>query len=149
MSGSAQMTKEQVATMFPGASKSTLAANSQIISTKAVAAIERLTRGRKMNRTEAEYERILKAQFPDSNVRYESYTLKLAEGCRYTPDFAVEHKDGRLEFHEVKGAFIFSKALTKPRTAAELFPQKFVLAQKIKGQWIVNDLAGKFSIDSE
>lgn len=100
-------------------------------------------KGRQMNRTEREYSMILSRKFPTANIRYEGYSLKLAEGCRYIPDFAVELQDGRLEFHEVKGAFIFSKALTKPKTAAELFPQRFVLAQKIKGEWHITTLRGK------
>lgn len=86
---------------------------------------------------------MLTAAFPNANIRYEGYTLKLADGCRYTPDFAVEHADGTLEFHETKGAFIFSKALTKPKTAAELFPHRFVLAQKLKSGWKITPLKGK------
>lgn len=101
------------------------------------------TRGRMPNKTETEYQRMLQAKFPGSEIRYEKYTLKLAEGCRYVPDFAVEHADGTLEFHEVKGAFVFSKALTKPKTAAELFPQRFVLAQKLKSGWEITPLRGR------
>lgn len=95
------------------------------------------------NRTESEYGLILKAKFPGSNVRFEAYTLKLADGCRYSPDWSVEHPDGTLEFHEVKGPFIYSKSLTKPRTAAELFPQRFTLAQKLKSGWEITPLRGK------
>lgn len=95
------------------------------------------------NRTESEYGLILKAKFPQSNVRFEAYTLKLADGCRYSPDWSVEHPDRTLEFHEVKGPFIYSKALTKPRTAAELFPQRFTLAQKLKSGWEITPLRGK------
>lgn len=98
---------------------------------------------RTINKTEAEYGEMLKRQYPSATLRYEAYTLKLADGCRYTPDWAVEFPDGRLEFHEVKGAFIFAKALVKPRTAAELFPQRFVLAQKRQGAWEITPLKGK------
>lgn len=99
---------------------------------------------RKINKTESEYGRMLAAQYPQANIRYEGYTLKLADRCRYSPDFAVEFPSGKIEFHEVKGAFIFSKALTKPKAAAEIFPQRFVLAQKLKGgEWRITALRGK------
>jgi hypothetical protein len=107
------------------------------------AAAEPKTKGRQPNRTEAEYGLMLKSKYPEADVRFEAYTLKLADGCRYTPDWDVEFPDGTLEFHEVKGRFIFSKALTKPKTAAELFPQRFTLAQKLASGWEITPLRGK------
>lgn len=100
-------------------------------------------KGRRPNRTESEYGLILKAQFPAAQVRYEAYTLRLADGLRYTPDWSVEHPDGRLEFVEIKGAFVFSRSLVKPKAAAELFPQRFTVAQKLKTGWEVTPLRGK------
>ncbi len=34
---------------------------------------------------------------------YESETMKLPGGARYTPDFKIEHNDGSISFEEVKG----------------------------------------------
>ncbi len=34
---------------------------------------------------------------------YETVTLKLPGGSRYTPDFLIEHNDGTVSFEEVKG----------------------------------------------
>lgn len=99
--------------------------------------------GRRPNRTEAEYGLILRAQFPLAEIRYEAYTLRLADGLRYTPDWSVEHPDGRLEFFEVKGVFVFSRSMVKPKAAAELFPQRFTVAQKLKTGWEVTQLRGK------
>lgn len=103
----------------------------------------------KKTRTEAEYEAMLKREFPSAKILFQRYTLRLANDLRYTPDFAVVYDriDGSLlvEFHEVKGAFLFGGAakkttelsLTKPKCAAELFPwHNFYVAQKSKdGQW--------------
>jgi hypothetical protein len=104
----------------------------------------------KMTRTEAQYEAMLRRENPDAQIQFERYTLKLANDCRYTPDFAVirkaQHADvWMIEFHEVKGAFLFGGAtksatassLTKPKLAAELFPwHRFFRATKDKeGNW--------------
>lgn len=98
-----------------------------------------------MTRTELEYAAILCRENPACKIIYERYTLKLSNDCRYTPDFAVIHPDKSVDFHEVKGAFLFSGArksstassLTKPKLAAENFPQhRFFVAQKDKpGNW--------------
>lgn len=101
------------------------------------------SKGRRPNRAETAYGLILQAQFPAATVRYEAYTLKLADGVRYTPDWSVEHPDGRLEFFEIKGAFVFSRSLVKPKAAAELFPQRFTVAQKLKTGWEITPLRGK------
>jgi len=111
---------------------------------KWVDAAKKPRRAKEPNRTEREYESILKAQFPVSQIRWEAYTLRLAARCAYTPDYAVIHADGRVDLHEVKGAFIFSKALVKPRLAAVQFPQhRFFLAQKKKSGWEITELSSK------
>ena len=70
--------------------------------------------------------------------RFESVTLLLAPGCRYTPDFMVWLKDGSIELHEVKtrwrnakqrGPNMTDDARVKLLTAARLYPEfNFVLA---------------------
>jgi hypothetical protein len=70
-----------------------------------------------------------------SEVRFEAVTLYLANDLRYTPDmFCV----GILkpEFYEVKGEWIYDRALHKFKAAVELFPSfSFYLAQWKKGTW--------------
>jgi hypothetical protein len=62
---------------------------------------------------------------------FEAYSLRLAAGARFTPDFAVRISD-RLEFHEVKG-FWREAALVRIKVAAELYPwHKFVVVRKQK-----------------
>lgn len=99
------------------------------------------TKSSEPNKTEAAYWRLLKSQYPECEVRFNQYTLKLGDNCRYTPDLAVVHPDGKIDFHEVKGGFIFEKAMYKPRMAASEFPHhKFFLAQKKQGEWIVKQI---------
>ena len=98
------------------------------------------TRG-KMNKVESAYALFLdhlKQAGGVKNYRFESVTLLLAPGCRYTPDFFVECKDGSLECHEVKtrwrnakqrGPNMTDDARVKLLTAARLYPEfNFVLA---------------------
>lgn len=85
-----------------------------------------------MNRTESAYATILEARKRSGEVLdywYESVTVKLADGVRYTPDFAVLLADGVLELHEVKGGFIRDDARVKLRVAARHTPFAYVLAQ--------------------
>jgi len=84
-----------------------------------------------MNRTEATYAMILEAQKRDGSIRdywFESVTVKLADGVRYTPDFAVLLADDTFELHEVKGGFIRDDARVKLRVAARHTPFTYVLA---------------------
>jgi len=62
---------------------------------------------------------------------FETITLKLANGVRYTPDFFVRLVSDEYEFHEVKGGFIRDDARVKVRVAAEMFPFRFYLCQRI------------------
>jgi hypothetical protein len=70
---------------------------------------------------------------------FESLTLKLAAGSRYTPDFVVQLSDGTLECHEVKGTqrskttgvssayFPDGVGRTKLAVAASQWPFRFLL----------------------
>jgi hypothetical protein len=108
------------------------------------AAQKKPRRAQEPNRTEREYEAMLYSQYPYAKIKWEAYTLRLADRCRYTPDWAVVHPDGRVEFHEVKGAYVFPKSLVKPRLAAVQFPQHlFILAQKLKSGWEISELSNK------
>lgn len=97
-------------------------------------------RATSMNKTETEYLERLKRIHEGSDIRWEAYTLRLANRCNYTPDFSVQHPGKAIDFHEVKGGYIFPKALVKLRMAAELFTHRFFLAQKKGGKWTVTEM---------
>jgi len=89
-------------------------------------------RDRGMNKTEAEYERMLRQRQQLGAVLwydFEAITLKLADDTRYTPDFAVLVADGIMEMHETKG-FMRDDAFVKLKLAARLFPFRFYLIRK-------------------
>ncbi len=111
-----------------------------------------------MNKTETLYARILEGKKSVGSIhsfRFESITLQLAPGCRYTPDFEVvtsEPWEGlEIEFHEIKsgrkrksgnvGPHMEDDARVKLLTAAELYPEfTFYLAWLWKGQWEVEKI---------
>lgn len=64
-------------------------------------------------------------------VGIERITLKLAEGCRYTPDFDTIDDEGRITFWDTKGGKIWDDAIVKIKVAARLYPwARFIVAQK-------------------
>lgn len=70
----------------------------------------------------------------------QAITLKLANGCRLTPDFAVinHHKDFGIgvAMWEVKGPFAFEDSLIKLKVAATLFPFfSWTMASYKHGTW--------------
>lgn len=72
---------------------------------------------------------------------YEKLTLKLADDCRYTPDFLILHLDGMLELDETKGGFIREDAAIKIKVAASLYPFRFTMhkAERAGAPWTVID----------
>ena len=113
-----------------------------------------VARGRQMNKSEAQYAALLeglKASGQIAGYGFEAITLKLAEGCRYTPDFAVWRASGALEFHEVKaarrrksgrvGAHMEDDARVKILTAAKLFPfATFFVVWLNQGKWVIEEI---------
>lgn len=99
-----------------------------------------------MNTYERQYSEILDAQKTAGEITaywFERFTLKLADDCRYTPDFLVQLPDGTLEMREVKG-YWREDALIKIKVAAEMFPLfGFVaierLPKKAGGGWKQRD----------
>ena len=95
-----------------------------------------------MNKTEAAYAEHLEMLKTTGFVLwyvFEGVTFKLAEGCRYTPDFMVMNTGLGLECHEVKG-FWRDDARVKIKLASDKFsPFKFIgVTQKTKkagGGW--------------
>ena len=98
-----------------------------------------------MNETEREYSLLLEALKQKGEIAwwgFEAITLRLADGCRYTPDFVTvkpcgtwkEHHD--LTFIEIKGGHIWDDSKVKFKVAREQFWwAEFVCWQKKKGQW--------------
>lgn len=69
------------------------------------------------------------------NIGIQNITLKLADRCRYTPDFSAI-VNGEFTFFETKG-FFRDDAKVKIKSAARIFRwAKFVLVEKKKGQWV-------------
>lgn len=147
------MSPQELKTRFPNASKSLLAANGEEQRARTKPALKpsdmhgilkpepvKPRRSQSMNKTEREYYNKLLVLYDASEIKWEGYVLRLANRATYCPDFAVSFPDGRIEFHEVKGAYIFPKALVKLRIAAELFPHRFFLAQKKKTGWEVQEI---------
>lgn len=107
-------------------------------------ALGRLKAG-ELNRTELAYQAVLQARKDAGEVawfRFEGIKVRLADGCFYTPDFAVMLADGSMEMHEVKGYWI-GDAKTKIKVAAEQYPFRFVavrqLPKKEGGGWTHED----------
>ena len=76
---------------------------------------------------------------------FERFTLKLADDCRYTPDFLIQFPEGTLEFREVKGHWE-DDALVKIKVAAEMWPIfTFVAIHRIPkkdgGGWKIRDFS--------
>lgn len=130
------MTQEEVRAAFPQLSAAT----------KHVAAIKQGDGSKygkrhvagQMNQTESAYESELSIRKRAGEVIeywFESVNLKIADKCRYLPDFMVMLADGTMQFVDVKSpAPIDPKSLVKIKVAAKLFPMwRFVIAQKQKG----------------
>ena len=103
-----------------------------------------------MNQTETQYSVLLDGLLRAGQIqawRYEAITLKLAEGCRFTPDFLVARDGHPVSLHEVKrrwkntkqrGPNFTGDARPKLLTAARLFPEfDFFLAWLDNGKWTI------------
>lgn len=105
-----------------------------------VLALGRLKSGQ-MNKSEAAYATALEAARIAQEIVWYCH-LKLADGCRYTPDFAVLRADGVMEMHEVKGYWT-DDARVKVKVAAEKFPFVFKAvykqAKKDGGGWRIEE----------
>ncbi|WP_346236739.1 hypothetical protein ABDK00_014100 [Niabella insulamsoli] len=115
--------------------------NSARIPENPMFALGRMKAG-KMNKTETLYAARLEALKHAGEVvwyLFEPMNLRLADKCFYKVDFLVMVKTGLLEVHEVKGGFITDDALVKIKTAAEIFPFRFIMAKLVKGEWEVRE----------
>lgn len=88
----------------------------------------------KLNKLETAFLELLRERFPGCNILAQDITLRIGNGVRYTPDFAV-FGDGLVEFFEVKG-HMRDDAAVKIKVAASQFPAwAFWLVWKSKGAW--------------
>lgn len=97
----------------------------------------------KMNKTEERYFQHLDLRKLAGEVAewwFEGLTLKLANDCRFTPDFLVQLADGTLELHETKGSHMRDDALVKLKVAAVKFPFTIWLCKWLKGQWVITEV---------
>jgi len=99
----------------------------------------RLPRNREPNKTEAAYGTILRFEFPESLVCYESVTFHLPSGTRYRPDYTVWMGERLLLVVEVKGAHIHNSASIRAfKEARAAWPAlRFRFAQKCRDGWRV------------
>ena len=98
---------------------------------------------REPNKTEAEYNR----RYLGGTGKYESVSLRLPGGSRYTPDWQSVGADGRVTFHEVKGSYRFGsqgRAATAFRECVAAFPEfNFVWAvRNADGTWSLKQNRG-------
>jgi hypothetical protein len=109
-----------------------------------------------MNNTEREAAGMLDALKARGDVLeywFERVTFKLADDCRYTPDFQVLRRDGTVEFVEIKGGFVREDARLKIKMAAESQPFRFTVWQKKNktdgGGWTVWEVPSGTWVESE
>lgn len=102
-------------------------------------ALGRLPAGQ-MNKTEAAYAQALEFRRAIGEVvwwKFEGIKLRLAEKTFLTVDFFVMLATGELEAHEVKG-FMEEDANVKLKTAASMYPFRFVKVKKDGNSWITS-----------
>lgn len=90
----------------------------------------------RLNKTERRWLAVLRSR-NFAWIGIQPITFKVGFDCRYSPDFVtVGAVEGNIIAWEVKGPFVFEKALYKPRAAANKFPFiHFMLAQWKDNQW--------------
>lgn len=88
----------------------------------------------RLNRTERAYLAHLRAKSLVW-IGVQNITIKLADDCRLTPDFATVDAAGKLTLIDVKG-FQREDAFIKMKVAARSFPMfRFVIVTKNGGGW--------------
>jgi hypothetical protein len=140
------MTEAELRQKFPRASQSFLNQNAAITTMlkdkNAVQTPQKPIKGRSMSNAELEYAMELEMMRRIGEIeswKYEGVTLKLADGCRYTPDFfvVVSSMILRLRFVEIKGAKVWEDSIIKFKVAKEQNPwAEWQMHQRSKdGQW--------------
>lgn len=92
----------------------------------------------KLNKMERQWLEVLRGRSFDW-IGIQPFGLKLADNCRYHPDF-VTLANGQLTAFETKG-FMRDDALVKLKMAARLFPFiRFVLVTREKQNWVEKEV---------
>lgn len=112
---------------------------SSAVATKAV----KPARSTEPNKTELRFEREYLEEMKRSGAireyRFEAVKLRLADRLTYSPDWMIVFADGRVEFVEVKGAYIYEDGAMKLKMVAEKYPEfRFWKAQWIRHEgWTI------------
>jgi hypothetical protein len=76
-----------------------------------------------------------------ASYAFESITLKLANGCKYTPDWVATFADPAqpITFYEIKGKQIWDDAIVKLKVAADKYPyfHFYLCAWDAKTGWTI------------
>lgn len=71
---------------------------------------------------------------------YESFTFKMADDYRYTPDFVIQENDGSLRVEETKG-FWRDDARGKVKVFARQFPFPIRVLRWEKTRWAIEEIS--------
>ena len=136
--------------LFPKASLSFIQANEKVLrqiapdiraADKAFTPDAPKPRRKAMTQTESGFAMFLEAQRRTGEIhsyKFEGVTLRLADNCRYTPDFLVVVSLSPLKIRlvEVKGRHVWDDSKVKYKVAKDLYPwAEWQLWQKAKGRW--------------
>jgi len=101
----------------------------------------RQQQGDGMNKTERAFHEYLKGTMPAAQIYPQGLTLKLANGVRYTPDFATVDVERKWTCWETKG-FMRDDAAVKIKVAAARYPaMTFHLVTKLTGgEWDIEEV---------
>lgn len=135
------MTINELRRRFPGMSKDMINKNlgetltiEESLIPKASVSCKPTTDESKLNKWEAQWLAVLRSRY-FAWIGIQSVTLKLADDCRYTPDFWTLGVGGKLIAWEVKG-FMREDAKIKIKVAARIFSWvQFVLVTRDGKSW--------------
>lgn len=99
-----------------------------------------IRRKRAMNKTEAEFSRILEARVRRGEIRewkFEPVRLQIGDGAVYTADFLIRPHEGKPTLIETKGGFIWGRDSVRYKTAKAQWEWlfDFTMWQKRDGEW--------------
>lgn len=91
-----------------------------------------------LNKTEQAFKKYMQPSV-EGVLLDQAITLKIANGCRYTPDFVLIEMPN-VAAYEVKG-FMRDDAAVKLKVAASLYPWiRFHLVTRKKGEWLIQEI---------
>jgi len=94
----------------------------------------------KLNKLEAAWLAVLRANTALQWVGVQCLTVKIGDDCRFTPDFAAIDRSGKLLAYETKG-FFRDDAKVKLKAAARQYPWiEFVLVTRTKGVFSISTI---------